>query len=1240
MIDQEITIIDDTIVESELELYIEKLVNETKRPLDVIQELVNGIKRVEKTTIPEIEIKNMVSISRKVERNFYRPEFMSVPNHLIMPVVNSAIKTVKELLHGGAQSVPSLRRMQTQKHGDNSITVSFDKDTLINVSDNSGAAPDTQLTIAAGSMINIVAFKTQPITTSYAQMYKAYKIRKQDAHTFGKEILLSHIYPDIVQDAYFINAHTNNAIYDRLQNFDVKTSLDTNRVNEYFEQLLANTTSKEAAFIPRIKAPIIGKLTAHFVAPPIQNEVANPQLALLEKNIGVIAFPHEPDAILAAIYHLGVDIMKNYVYAQEFGEDSNDAFFKRFHDEREYKKLQHEILMNLLEREDKSNSYMQIIAYSLGEKYIARINDAIAKNPSLKLDPDNLLEIVGAKERKIVQNLYAQRIKYFHDLINNTCAHVKLIKHLNTAPSKLKKYLEDLYHYIDPKTRPKEGIIKCNVCGFDLICTHKLRLLELEKNNATLGEINKEMQKYFGMGSDIYCKYCFEIIKELTKYDHTLENVKIPIDDDLRAVMWGEFMDVSNLIAFKELSSTNTLFDDIISSVYVYIENYAARIEKSKSASEADINNKIQLFAFIYILMYFVISMQSGKTSNYQFKNYTGKPILSDLIKFSIVSTINVKNIVINRLSDINNESIKNIVILIYKQLSETGIRSDISTLMTPTINKILDFLLDPLFKYIIYYNYEKFTHAELQHPRNLPKLLGIDTSVGETALFTRKRYNTLDVIKAAHSVYDGVKMAHISRPKETDIENMTFWLIMDRVFTGLYKSEVFQNGVQTAEISAYLEVVQKLQNYEAEVRETFLWRFIKPNFYTLTPRAIDYYNESSYARIYDEAGHAHRFNILILEAEDGSAKTEESMTPILGYKLVDYRCSVCRETRTEAYQKSSTAAYDAHVKLEYDDTILNYFKQLCPASPDEKHNFDTKTGVCKNCGYGAENPEKFITKYKEQYEKDTHKKYEPLHIPPPPELKKPEELNDWKYDFGVILEASDVFKIESYLLNLIGATEGAPYDTLAKYISPPVKTGYDWRIYCLKSIMMLLVIRYNKFCNTLDNAKIDPILLEEFNKVGLKKHEYALLHDKLEMRDYYDSFTWLQLNGKPTDVLDYELDAFYKMCVRIATSTSSSDKRVLQLRKYFVKEFLNEMVENDRLMCKAGYFSWSILYPITIIETPQNEDENESDGDEDDEDEEGVNIFKGLENFTQSDDKDPDEEEGNIHVGSDYGLD
>ena len=427
---QEIIIIGDTIKESELSIYMEKLTRDTNISKDIIEYLVTSFEKENGLSIKELDIKNLISLSKLVEQQLYRREVRHIQNRFITPEFRVRDLSIKELL-------------KTAKTGGDDISVGFGEDILT-------IGGKQEWTIAQGTPINLSYLRFNDLKSAFLKTATFYKNSKKDIIALDKHILLSIIYDDVVQDNYFTHVRQISP-----------HSEDINTVNiakwiTYYKALLSDITSKEAFFLP-YKSERDYSVYIPFIAPIIHSAKKSPQIARLEEGIKIIKFPRNETALLSVIYQL--DIMKNYLSSLKFGEDNDDTFIKRIEQAIAYKEIQHAVLMDMLEKENKSNTYLLLILEVFGEKRHKMVQKHIAENTTIKLDPDNILQLLQPKEQKIIQEKYRARIKYFYDLVNNKCPHVKLLKMID--PAKYKKFLSDLHYYIPPGDR-KDGIIQCS----------------------------------------------------------------------------------------------------------------------------------------------------------------------------------------------------------------------------------------------------------------------------------------------------------------------------------------------------------------------------------------------------------------------------------------------------------------------------------------------------------------------------------------------------------------------------------------------------------------------------------------------------------------------------------------------------------------------------------------------------------------------------------------------------------
>lgn len=403
--------------------------------------------------------------------------------------------------------------------------------------------------------------------------------------------------------------------------------------------------------------------------------------------------------------------------------------------------------------------------------------------------------------------------------------------------------------------------------------------------------------------------------------------------------------------------------------------------------------------------------------------------------------------------------------------------------------------------------------------------------------------------------------------------------------------------------------------------------------------------------RVYDEDGKVHNWNIFIVDIggvqssvrQSDVAKQIESGAEFHG-KILDKKCSVCNVLWSEVDKLDETRIRES-LGARY--TISNFFRfyeNRCPVGA--LHEF--VKSKCAKCGMklGAhgENEEgiAYYRVHKDVYtrERTEFASDESVTVAPKPVKDVSAfsaDYENWSFNFNVVLELAAKVKINHRLLGTLGAIEKQEYADVQSgaFLPPEADQRNDTRIYVLSAHVKNLLTEYNqvKFFHKLLKPSYE--LSRLIDNSGINKHKLADLGALLPdiFNDYNDRFAYIQRNKKPREIVDFVLQTFCEMCLKIWLD---SDKQTEKIRHDFVDYFIKKTLRAEEMVTKPGQFNWSLLYGDKEKETKDTNfsaDSEKEAVDVDDDDE----VTAPFEN--NFDVEDCDDEDGNDVRVDDLGL-
>lgn len=936
-------------------------------------------------------------------------------------------------------------------------------------------------------------------------------------------------------------------------------------------------------------------------------------------------------------------------------------------------RLRRKIANNTIQQENLKNIYLIIIKNKFGIKRHDEVKRLIELKPIIT--EDIILGQLTQQERKIVSNEYNRRQNYLASVANNKCPHVKLSKLFRNAisESRQKQYYTQLQKFFPNKIDNKE-MIKCNNCGFDIICPHIKTKTDITFSKKIINNLSDSRSKYNLIRSAMnkfidniplqnyyYCKICGEAIVAIDAFESATTNAEqySSIKDDIKTAMWSEYQFMTKSVRLVKIIDIYKLINEIINVCYPFIYEINKLLLKSKTSTEKDIKNKLRLFISIYgyaYLAHYIISTKGQFIVFDRMKD--SQKTISEYLTFIVREIINSKNIIIREIPSITNDFIKNKTIEAYKAIMSLG-KIQVETLSErEEIWMIL--YLDPVYEYI--YNIYLLDKFMLGQKPKQDKMTHLNTLMGMSVDALGKLAASKDIFGKTYTPDKLLKMKHKMQlsnitPPQNDYKKFkpsytdylleyrieSYKLFVKYLHERLYLEHAFvkdetelndnqatnksfdeentaiastviregftvvDDTYSTKKLNEYYALFDKLAKYEQIMWEYKKFETIKA-YNSYSTKGSDRYEhiDVSLERIYNNKGTKNKWNIFIFS--DGKNKKELTIAdikkilgnlkpgeenPLRNYKIVDKKSSNTELYFSNVNKTGNNLNKDNNNKIkeviatitELENFFAFYYSR-CPVS--STHEYTTASSHCKKCGYSSEfsknvqskDSSQYFAKYKNKYledkeelmisksdfdEPETYSKiYDKINKDIKPELEK------FVYDFNYAADLSKILKLKPQQLNLLGASEYQEYSDIetGKYNPKDENTPMAHRIYILSNYIQQLFIEYNRLRYYSITAKpsygLKKILLDS----GYPKHEYNKLSSLLP--DIYDNFNekmrLMQTEMKAKKLVEWLIENFSKKCMQIL---NHKDKKTEMLRKLFVKEFVNSIIKQDKLVSR-----------------------------------------------------------------------
>lgn len=1002
--------------------------------------------------------------------------------------------------------------------------------------------------------------------------------------------------------------------------------------------------------------PIKTKLDKiHKVKPPIYEKLqkfeSSELMAEIEKITESSITGADPIAELSRLFIVGFTYP--YILAQLLGKDDKTV---RAAIENQVMRIKRRNFyetnkQKLIEQANIINVISNIVRDRLGEAKFQLFEKNLKKNPSLRTNAMSTLSLLAANEKSIIENEYKKQADYLKQLSNNKCPHLGVLAQIRKGIDK--NLLTELESFMKSTTKLGDNYIKCEKCGFNLICPHRYEQLRDEVNSKSYKEIRATLNKYIGgapIRDNFYCKICSEIISTIDTFDYGVgDEIKV-MDEELKDLMRGEFM---GLLRFVKTSgamlSAFAIINSMIETCYPFVYEMERQIMKSKTQSVDEIKSKMSLYITIYGFVYLIHVIYQQSTSKdkagvkLEFRdfNMTEKPekLLAAMIMYAFNTIANIKNIALRNIPDMTIESIKGKLVEAYRVLARE--RVVISTTEKQRNQyDILDYLLcDPMYRYFVDISHKAHNSyiKDANEYTNVQKYLGQDLKVIQKAtnMFEKAVYPNLGAwLKGGNT--------NAAKFKQVIAENLASLHEYDKTqLQSLFKPFLdYTKGEYTQEYKKILDkftapqpVIQKLLNDKKIIKPYYTFRKDSTMKVVRTNVPI--------SRIYDEKGEPHVWNTVIVKEgaefkEYQSGKIPVGTTP---GQIVDIVCGKCKAKQSEVGKLDSNKILLAVTEKNRQRNVLKYYENRCP----EGGMHEMTGGVCGKCAYGKLNGAEYFAKYKKHFDKERSvediKSDIEYERPVDTKVLVDKYYGSWKYDFSTVIKLSTLIGVPQAQITLLGVSEGRDFSEIksGSYIPPEPKTKNETRGFVLLNYTNTLVRTYNTIRYLYRIPKPPAYINLLMTESGVDRDKYSTLEQLPQLFEpgeinIVEKISLFQHERKPREFNEFCLQSFCELCIKIYEFTVMPT-----LCKNFVKMFVKRILLQEEMTTRPGYFNWSQAYgdpnsvtatksdDVNYEEDPENDEEGDAEEREKEEEEEKVTAFKGLEEF----DVDKEENEG-----------
>lgn len=880
-----------------------------------------------------------------------------------------------------------------------------------------------------------------------------------------------------------------------------------------------------------------------------------------------------------------------------FGEDSEQ--FRSAIDDLRSKiagdKFADEIAKKEFAETYKTNQLLAIIKTQYPAKFAAAANE-INKGKRGK----NILAVLSKQESANVLLKFEKERDHLRALVANKCDHVNLMRRLRGAnkTDKIAVLFDEAKKFVG---KTDGGFIKCKVCGFDLACEHYFDKLTLDLSRASYKIVRESLAKYFenNASQNYNCKYCGEIIMHSGKLDDGVlvdENNRMVTDyqdqeDPFYKMIHDEVVNAMKFVQFEVLISPYKYINMVIGMVIEPLFEIEKQINKVKTSSAEEINNKKKLFVIIYVYAAIVISV----LNNAKFLKLVGvkEGNAPEYMKFMMQKIIREKSVLIGSLQNISAEYIKGKLTDAFKLIKLQNVPA---LKASGKFDSYMNILANPAFVY--FYNV-KYAYGEVKGP--------IEKSIEHLLRQSPEQLENMSGMFALAKLPPAKYAAEFNAAKElvgfsfpANIAQITiaanyfgFANLFHEIKEGMFLDDVVQpDGTYTESAEKRTKIHDEFDAKNKIVLMHKLFHRAKNNITFPIPDGFRKGSPAiSLGRIFDENGKEHKWNKLVFGGEVMSG--DDAIRALRAGKqlgqITEKMCSVCGLRRSEL-AKLDAAKIAENIELRR--KIFNfytYYRNKCLT--DGIHTF--AAGKCSKCdikfAYFADfgsNAEAiaFYEKHEVQFAEDT-KVVEEIIIPPKIVVGEVSDFGKtYKFDFSKLTQLAKKQKVSIHLLTALGATERQNYAEIesGKFIPGEPDFKSNPRIFRIGAYIHMIFVAMNRIINNFTVIKLDDMTETIFRDAGIEKYEMvnagSLIAAGPIMQAYSANYESVKKHGDAPLLLNFVLQSFAEIMLEINDGSN-------KLRENFVRRILDRIIETDSLFAKPGDFSWSIFRDAEVTE-------------------------------------------------------
>lgn len=864
------------------------------------------------------------------------------------------------------------------------------------------------------------------------------------------------------------------------------------------------------------------------------------------------------------------------------------------------------------------------------------------------MNTDDILALMKPADAKMVSDAIKDNDERAKSLLNNTCPHKKIVKHLHAVADNdsRKELLESIGEFYDSIPENSEEYIECKKCHFPLMCPHELIFQQEIAKGKLPSSIKDELAGYIypdRVLGNYTCRICGQIIISISAFEsivtQSLEGYDLS-DDPERSAFWSDVNSYTKFVNMENLVNRSSFINTIVNGTYPLVARVHAKFGNARGVSADEINAKKRVANAVYIFAAFInLAIKSSLSSDTDTVRVSltippetkGGDPRAKSFRYALETIMRSQNTNIRKVPGLTEQMIVQDLLAAYKDIS-IGPNGGAIVQTHNSKSDDITWLYDPIFRYIVFHRVS-ILHGDEDYQKMLDKVLPPAVVPGAKSKKSERITRSLKTANHEAKPWKPISLDtrdhYLKNKKARDAWNELWKLYSESSYSAfidflkIYPIDTYSvikksssaveaideiGGGNNAEYNPELAAFMSNQRANMSAVEQLLKDILAPvigRYVSPLPDKNRYYTypKIPLGYIYDDGGNKRKFTKFENWVKAGKKWTKTD-TPV-DKKL--HGNSPWVDTSGFSYGmpiKTDDEIMKSIQVVEKVDNMITFYDYRCPLG--DSHT--TENGKCTKCGYvagksGKEYYEKYIKEYTSDLadlvpvlQRDSNIARGSTSDIPPDENIKVDPL-----DFNKIIEAAKFCGFEPGAFAAIGSSEGVEYSVIlkGKYTAPVVYDKWSTRIAKLHSYCLLLISKYGQLVNIGNTINPAKDVSEVLDQVRMPANIPSLSEFA---RDFNKNYRAVFMKKSPKEIVDFLMDS---LASYVLTLRNLQDKH--HSIEPAISWIINSVFYADRILARPGPINWALIG--VTEEFDENVEDTSVPNDEDPDDEYGDGI-------------------------------